>query len=102
MKDATYNSVCNTLAEYFEVHPRSVRPNQMLRSDWGLDMLELNIIAARVEELEGIELRSTDLEAVHTVGQLIALVRAIRRRNDLAEEITRVQRMAEPLERRSL
>src|SRR4051794_11872842 len=88
MKDHTYLSVCNTLAAYFEVSPSDVKPDQRLRSDWGVDPVELNVIALRIEEQEDVEIRARDLASVETVGQLIALVRAIRRRNELAEEIT--------------
>lgn len=91
MKDHTYLSVCHTLATYFEVSPSHVKPDQRLRHDWGVDPVELNLIAARIEEHEDVEIRAHDLENVATVGQLIALVRAIRRRNELAEEITLVR-----------
>jgi acyl carrier protein len=99
MKDQTYVSVCNTLAAYFEVSPAHVKPDQQLRRDWGVDSVELNVIALRIEEHEDVELRASDLENVDTVGQLIALVRAIRRRNQLAEEITFVRARREDGER---
>jgi acyl carrier protein len=91
MKDQTYLSVCNALATYFEVSPAQVKPDQQLRRDWGVDPVELNVIALRIEEREDVEIRARDLENVDTVGQLIALVRAIRRRNEIAEEITLVR-----------
>jgi acyl carrier protein len=91
MQDHIYLSVCHTLATYFEVNPAHVKPDQSLRRDWGVDPVELNVIAVRIEEREDVEIRANDLENVETVGQLIALVRAIRRRNELAEEITLVR-----------
>jgi acyl carrier protein len=100
MKDHTYLTVCNTLAAYFEVNPGHVKPDQRLRRDWGVDSVELNVIALRIEEQEDVEIRARDLENVDTVGQLIGLVRAIRRRNELAEEITLVRDRRDPEERR--
>lgn len=100
MKDQTYVHVCNTLAAYFEVAPVHVKPDQRLRHDWGLDPIELNTIALKIEDAEDVEIRPSDLDNIETVGQLIALVRAIRRRNELAEEITLVVERRAPSERR--
>jgi hypothetical protein len=77
-----------------------VKPDQRLRGDWGLDQDELNALAAEIEAAEDVEIRPSDLENVETVGQLIALVRAIRRRNELADEITLVVDRREPRERK--
>jgi acyl carrier protein len=87
MSDSTYTAVCNTLAAYFEVLPCQIRPDQQLRHEWGLDSLELNIVAQHIEQLEGVAIRSSDLESVQTVGQLILLVRAIRRRSQYASAL---------------
>ena len=96
MKDHTFLSVRNVLATYFEVHPAHVKPDQRLRRDWGVDAAELNLIAARIEEQEDVEIWPQELEAVDTVGQLTALVRAIRRRNELADEVTEVRPRRRP------
>ena len=86
MKDQAYFSVCDTLATHLDVHPAEIRPEQNLRTEWGLDDIELNVIALRLEEREDIEIRVRDLETLHTVGQLMALVRAIGRRKELRED----------------
>lgn len=91
MKDPTYLSVRNKLAEFLNVPPAHVRPDQRLDRDWGLDRVELNTFALRLEEAEEIEIRGDDLDDVLTVGQLVALVRSIRRREEIAEEVTRVR-----------
>lgn len=83
MRDSTSASVCSTVAAYFDVDPTHVKPDQWLRSDWGLDTIELSVLATRIEQVEGVAIRSTDLETVHTVGQLITLVRALHRRAEL-------------------
>ena len=75
MRDATHASVCSTIAAYFDVDPTHVKPEQWLR----LDTVELAVLAQRIEQVEGVPLRSADLQAVHTVGELIDLVRTLRR-----------------------
>ena len=75
MRDATHASVCSTVAAYFDVDPTHVKPEQWLR----LDAVELGVLAQRIEQVEGVPLRSADLQSVHTVGELIELVRALRR-----------------------
>ena len=84
MRDSTHSSVCSTVAAYFDVDPTHVKPEQWLRSDWGLDTIELNVLATRIEQVEGVEIRTRDLDRVHTVGQLISLVRALHRRAELS------------------
>ena len=91
MKDPTFLSVRNTLAEFLNVQPAQVKPDQRLERDWGLDRVELNVVALRLEETEDLEIRGEELESVHTVGQLVALVRSIRRREEVATEVTRVR-----------
>lgn len=85
MRDSTYASVCSTVAAFFDVDPTHVKPDQWLRNDWGLNGLELNMLALRIEQVEGVGIRSQDLNAVHTVGQLINLVRALHRKAELEQ-----------------
>ena len=101
MKDPTYLSVRNTLASYLDVHPSEIRPDQQLERDWGLERAEIQVIAVRLEEYEDVEIRSQDLELVHTVGQLVGLVRALRRREELALEITTIRTRRSTNSRRS-
>jgi acyl carrier protein len=83
MRDSTYASVCSTVAAYFDVAPTDVKPEQWLRADWGLDAAELNVLARRIEQVEGIAVRGQGIDSVQTVGQLIALVRGLRRKAQL-------------------
>jgi acyl carrier protein len=85
MRDSTHASVCSTVAAYFDVDPTHVKPDQWLRDDWGLDATELDVLAHRIEQVEGIAIRGQNLDSVHTVGQLISLVRALRRKDELKE-----------------
>ena len=79
MRDSTYASVCSTVAAYFDVDPTRVKPDQWLQEDWGLDAIELNVLAHRIEQVEGIALRGHGIDSVQTIGQLISLVRSLRR-----------------------
>lgn len=79
MRDSVHASVCSTVAAYFDVDPTHVKPEQWLRNDWGLDAAELAVLAQRIEQVEHVPLRNEDLGAVQTVGQLINLVRVLRR-----------------------
>jgi hypothetical protein len=83
MRDSTYASVCSTVAAYFDVDPTHVKPDQWLRDDWGLNTGELDVLAHRIEQVEGIAVRGHGLDAVQTVGQLISLVRSLRRAAEL-------------------
>lgn len=75
MKDSSFHSVCSALGSHLEVDPERFRSAQHLTQDWGLDRLDLNVIALRLEQLEGVELSSAELECVHTVGHLVNLLR---------------------------
>jgi acyl carrier protein len=87
MRDSTQASVCSTVAAYFDVDPTHVKPEQWLRGDWGLDTIELRVLATRIEQVEGVAIRSQDLDSVQTVGQLITLVRALHRRAELEQGV---------------
>ena len=91
MRDSTHASVCSTVAAFFDVDPTHVKPDQWLRNDWGLDALELNVLALRIEQVEGVAIRTQDLDSVHTVGQLINLVRALRRKAELEQRAGQVE-----------
>jgi acyl carrier protein len=81
MNDRVYTTVCNTLGNYLQIPPRQVTPEHDLRADWGLDSLDLDIIASLIEEEEEVEIRSEDMSLIHNVGQLVRLVRALRARS---------------------
>jgi acyl carrier protein len=85
MRDSTYASVCSTVAAYFDVDPTHVKPEQWLRADWGLDAVELDVLAHRIEQVERIAVRGHGLDSVQTVGQLINLVRALHRKAELTK-----------------
>lgn len=85
MRDSTYASVCSTVAAYFDVDPTRVKPDQGLHEDWGLDAMELNVLAHRIEQVEGISVRGHGIDSVQTVGQLINLVRALHRKAELKD-----------------
>jgi len=75
MKDSAFQSVCSALSTHLGFDPDSFRSGQHLAKDWGLDRLDLNVIALNLEQLEGIELSSAELACVQTVGHLVNLLR---------------------------
>jgi acyl carrier protein len=75
MQDSAFHAVCSALGSHLHVDQERFHADQHLVRDWGLDRLDLNVIALQLEQLEGIELSSTELECVHTVGQLANLLR---------------------------
>lgn len=75
-KHATFHAVCDAFGKYFEIAPAHVHAHHQLRSDWGLDSLELEWLVQQIEASTGIELE--DYHALHrleTVGQLARLFR---------------------------
>lgn len=76
MKDPAHQAVCNAFGRYFEVHPTCVLAHHHLRRDWGLDAIELSLIASEIEETAGVELDdANEYSELETVGELVQLVR---------------------------
>ena len=74
MKDSSFHSVRSAIGTHLGIDPERIRIGQRLDRDWGLDRLDLNVIALRLEQLEGIELTSIELQSVRTVGHLVNLL----------------------------
>lgn len=80
-RDDAYRAVCDTFGEYFEVHPGQVLAHHDLNRDWGVSAQELEMLAHQIEERAGIELSDHGrLADVHTVGELVRLIRSALRR----------------------
>jgi acyl carrier protein len=80
MKDTTYTIICDVLARYFEVQRADIRPDQLFARDWGVDLQELDVIGMRLERALHLRIRPSELATVQSIGQFIALVRALQRR----------------------
>ena len=88
MRDQAYQAVCNAFGRYFEVHPTRVQAHHDLRNDWGLDASELTLVAEHIQETAGVELDDPgELGDVHTVGQLVHLVRKHMKRAAQRDEL---------------
>jgi acyl carrier protein len=83
VKDSSFHSVCSALGSHLGIDPERFRTSQHLSHDWALDALDLNVIALRIEQLEGVELSSVELGCVKTVGQLVNLVRQRKQSHEL-------------------
>jgi len=83
MNDSAFHSVCSALGSRLGIDRERFRASQHLARDWGLDQLDLNVVALHIEQLDGVELSSAELECVETVGQLVNLVRRRKRSLEL-------------------
>jgi acyl carrier protein len=83
VKDSSFHSVCSALGSHLGIDPERFRTSQHLSHDWALDALDLNVIALRIEQLEGVELSSVELHCVKTVGHLVNLVRQRKQSHEL-------------------
>ncbi|HEX4355324.1 MAG TPA: acyl carrier protein, partial [Polyangiales bacterium] len=79
----SFHSVCSALGSHLGIDPEHFRATQHLGKDWGLDQLDLNVIALQLEQLEGLELSNAELCCVKTVGQLVNLLRQRKQSLDL-------------------
>jgi acyl carrier protein len=74
------------LGMHFEVDLEGddIEPTESLRTDLGLDDLDILLIALRLEELGGIELDVAALAFVETVADLELMVHRANRRTPIA------------------
>ncbi|MDB4937523.1 MAG: hypothetical protein JWP87_4495 [Labilithrix sp.] len=75
MNESRYDVVIFTLADYLGVDPLAVEGRQRLDEDWGLDELDLAIVAFRLEDAFEIKIARHALDDVRIVADLEALVR---------------------------
>ncbi len=68
--------VHRALARHLGIDPRRVAPSDRLGEDWGLDALDLALIALALEEGEAMAYPMGDLQTLHTVADLVSLTRA--------------------------
>jgi acyl carrier protein len=68
--------VRDALARHLHLSRDDVRSTHRLREDLGLDALDLSMIALRLERVARREFPLAVLDLVHTVDQLVSLVRA--------------------------
>jgi hypothetical protein len=67
--------------------------HHQLERDLGLDGTDRDMIALWLEEMEDIELPTSQFQTVRTVGQLVRLLRACKREGEQDERALRTQRM---------
>jgi acyl carrier protein len=62
------------IGKEFEIPAEEIRPEARLVQDLGLDSVDAMVLALRLEEETGVELSDDELEALDTVGSIVALV----------------------------
>jgi acyl carrier protein len=71
-----HDFVIVALAHHLGVDPVAIEGRQLLEDDWGLDSLDLALIASRFEDAArlAIDIDREQLDALRTVAELVALV----------------------------
>jgi acyl carrier protein len=82
MNPACRETVVAALARHLDVDPLAIEISQRLDGDWGLDTLDLALLALRLEELLDIEIPLSALGSVATVADLVVVARAAADRAD--------------------
>ena len=75
-RDEVARTVIATLAARLDVDADRIFAGQRLEADWSLDGFDLVLIGVGLEESLDVELPTSALGNVVTVGELISLVRA--------------------------
>jgi acyl carrier protein len=73
--DIQFEIVRFALALHLGVDSEELELHHRLEADLGLDPLDLVLVALRLEEIEDAEFPVARLEMVHTVGDLVDVVR---------------------------
>ncbi len=75
-RDEITRTVIASLADRLEVDVDRIQPADRLEADWSLDGFDLVLIGVGLEEVLDVELPTSALGNVVTVGELVSLVRA--------------------------
>src|SRR5688572_32263833 len=75
-RDQIARTVIASLADRLEVDVDRIQPSDRLEADWSLDGFDLVLIGVGLEEALDVELPTSALGNMVTVGELIGLVRA--------------------------
>ncbi len=77
MSDSLSDTVRCAVAQHLDVEATEIRSMHRFDRDLGLMPLDVVLIALRLEEVENVELPIDDLDAVHKVADLTALLRIV-------------------------
>ena len=96
MSDSLSDTVRCAVAQHLDIESSEVRPTHRFERDLDLRPLDLWLITLRLEEVENVEVPIDELDAVHKVSDLTALLRSAiandNREPDDAERRGRVRR----------
>jgi acyl carrier protein len=77
MSDSLSDTVRCAVAQHLDVEVTEIRSMHRFERDLGLQLLDVVLIALRLEEVENVELPIEDLDAIHKVADLTALLRIV-------------------------
>jgi len=92
MSDSLSDTVRCAVAQHLDIGSGEVRPAHRFE-DLGLHPLDVVQIALRLEEVENVELPIDELDAVHKVADLTALLRTVITNDDHAANDNGVRRL---------
>ena len=75
MRDPDDELVRTALSLHTDRDPRQIDARTRLGSDLGLEAADVVLVLLHLEELAGLQLPEAELDALRTVGDLVALVR---------------------------
>jgi len=94
MSDSLSDTVRCAVAQHLEVESADIQSKHRLDRDLGLQPLDIVMIAFRLEEVENVELPIDELDAIHKVADLTALLRtAIANDNQVIDEVGERRRL---------
>jgi acyl carrier protein len=79
MKYTSHETVTAALADHLDVDPLAIVGTQDLEDDWGLDALDLVLLALRVEDMLDVRVPLDALEGARTVADFARVVRGAER-----------------------
>lgn len=94
MKDSSYQTVCDALCRQLGIENTRFLPALQLDNDLHLDALDRDLIALWLEDTEDVEIEGEAMQSAKTVGQLVRMLRSLKREHELAVRAETAQRFS--------
>lgn len=69
-----YNSFKEMIAEYTDIDPETLDRNTDIRTDLGMDSLQLANLASRLEDEYGVTISDRDATNIRTIGDILDII----------------------------
>lgn len=94
MKDSSYQTVCDALCRRLGIANTRFLPALHLDDDLHLDALDRDLVALWLEDTEDVEIGAEAMQSAKTVGQLVGILRSLKREHELAARAESAQRFS--------